>query len=173
MSGPDAVGHRMPTSCRTSTPFWRTMRRVAAFVQLPAPHGVTERSWVIPTTTVAAPKPSTVPLPVLMSWKAWRSAIRLVIDAVLSEKLASRRFASFEGPAAACSARPLASAIRAITRSGILSVFFTASLPLLNGGTAALDSLGFEDVTAPPRAVGGLRVADELGVALDERVAAR
>lgn len=67
MSGPDAVGHLMPTSRRTSTPPSTTMRRVAAFVQLPGPQGVTERSCVIPTTTVAEPKPSTVPLPVLIS----------------------------------------------------------------------------------------------------------
>jgi hypothetical protein len=42
------------------------MRRVAALVQLPGPHGVIERSCVIPTTTVAAPNASTVPLPLLI-----------------------------------------------------------------------------------------------------------
>jgi hypothetical protein len=49
---------------------------------------------VIPTTTVATPKPSTIPLPVLMSWSVLRSAILLVTDAALSEKVASNRFAS-------------------------------------------------------------------------------
>jgi len=42
--GPDALGHVMLTSRRISTPPSRTMRRVAAFVELPGPQGVAERS---------------------------------------------------------------------------------------------------------------------------------
>jgi hypothetical protein len=127
MSGPDAVGQAMLNSNRTNTPSSTTMRRVAAFVQLPGPQGVTERSCVIPTTTVAAPNPSTVPLPVLISWKVPRSAIRLVIDAAVYEKLASSRFAWFGGSAAACSASPLARAMSAMTRSGSRIAFFIVS----------------------------------------------
>src|SRR6266545_7282329 len=131
MSGPDAVAHLTATSRRTSTPPSTTMRRVAAFVQLPGPQGVTERSCVIPTTTVAGPNPSTVPLPVLISWKVPRSAIRLVIDATVSAKLASSRFASFGGSAAARNARPPARAISAAARSGSRIEFFIVSYLLL------------------------------------------
>jgi hypothetical protein len=54
---------------------------------------------VSPTTTVAAPNPWTLPVPVLISWKVPKSAIRFVIDAALSLKLASSRFAWFAGSA--------------------------------------------------------------------------
>ncbi len=55
-----------------------------AFVQLPGPHGVTERSCDIASIMVAGPNPSTVPVPVLISWKMPRSAIRFVTETLLS-----------------------------------------------------------------------------------------
>src|SRR6266511_3387700 len=83
----------MLSSRRTSTPSSRTIRRVAAFVELPGPQGV--------------------------------------IDAALSVKLASSRFAWFGGSAAARSARPLVRAISAVTKSGSRIAFFIVSYLLL------------------------------------------
>ena len=114
-TGPDAVWQTYASSRITSVPAATVMRRMAAFVQLPGPHGWTDRSCVTPRTIVAGPNPSSVPVPVLMIWKTPRSATRFVIDAADSVKLASRRFAWFGGAAAACSVRPLASAITAET----------------------------------------------------------
>jgi hypothetical protein len=67
---------------------------MAAFVQLPGPQGWTERSWVTLSITVAGPKPSSAPVPVLISWNTPRSATRFMIDTVLSSNVASSRFPS-------------------------------------------------------------------------------
>src|SRR6516164_8311460 len=57
----------MPASCRASTPPGRTMRRCALSEAPPAPHGEAAWSSTTPTTSVAAPNPWTVPVPVASS----------------------------------------------------------------------------------------------------------
>ena len=88
-----------------------------AFVQLPGPHGVTERSCDIASIMVAGPNPSTVPVPVFISWKRPRSAIRFVTDTLLSWKRASNCFESLDAPDAELSATPLARVTSAAARS--------------------------------------------------------
>lgn len=97
-TGPAGVWQTYAVVRRISTPAATAIRRMPALVQLPGPHGVTERSCDIASTMVAGPKPSTVPVPVLISWKMPRSAMRFVIEAVLSWNCASNRLESLAAP---------------------------------------------------------------------------
>jgi hypothetical protein len=92
-NGPAGVWQTSARLRSTSTPSATTIRRIPAFVQLPGPQGCTVRSWLIASTIVAAPNPSNVPVPVLISWKMPRSAMRLVTPAFVSLNVASRRLA--------------------------------------------------------------------------------
>jgi hypothetical protein len=114
---PEPVQHAMLSSRTTSTPAESTIRRTSAFAQLRAPHGWTERSCVLPTTTVAAPRHSIAPLPVLISWNTPRSAMRFVIDSLLSENVASNPLPAV-APAAVCRTTAPA-AISAMTTTAV------------------------------------------------------
>src|SRR5215469_18573547 len=57
----------IPASCWTSTPPVRMMRRCPLMEAPPTPQGETVWSWTAPMTSVAAPNPWTVPVPVMSS----------------------------------------------------------------------------------------------------------
>src|SRR5215471_13754829 len=86
----------IPASCRASTPPVMTMRRCALSEAPPGPHGETAVSKITPTTSVAAPNPSTVPIPVRSSSVIPRPG---VTETSLLVKVASS-LPSSAGPAA-------------------------------------------------------------------------